>query len=141
MIKEKIVIKAVIGNQPIKIKLSEKIIVTNATNLPYAVWYYQTPTNYFSELSKSINLNLIYVTINNFSQMDKIVNAAVNNNAKVIATRVFNSDDYDKLVSWLKLSKENRAVLFHSASYPYGQLILREYPAQVTFGDINVKFE
>ncbi|MFH1440125.1 MAG: hypothetical protein ABIG89_06150 [Candidatus Woesearchaeota archaeon] len=138
-------IKAIIGNQPISISFNEAIIVTNATDQPYALWYYQTPASYFIQLSellpKSISLNLTYITIDDFNQMDKIIDAAIKNNAHVIAARVFNSDDYDKLKSWLMRTKDNRAILFHSVPYPYGYLIMKEFAEQVTFGDINHVFE
>jgi len=132
---------ALVGNRPLNIKVNEKIIVTNASNTPYALWYYQTPANYFNELSKSIDLNLIYVTMNDFNQMDKIVGAARLHNAKAIATRVYNSYDYEKLKSWLESSRLNRAILFHSMPYPYGYLLLEEFPEQTTFGDVNPIFK
>lgn len=134
---------AVVGAQPIKIRLDEKIIVTNSTDTPYALWYYQTPASYFGQLSASawIALNLTYITLNDFGQMNKIVKAAVIDDAHVIATRVFSLDDYKMLRTWLFMDPSNRAILFHSASYPYGYMMLKEFPNQVTFGDVNPRFE
>jgi hypothetical protein len=133
--------KAQIGKRPIIIKTDEKIIVVNATNNPYALWYYQTPSNYFNELSKSFDLNIAYVTMNDFNQMDKIVDAARLHNSKVIAARVFSYEDYEALKLWLESSYENRVILFHSMPYPYGFLLLEEFPQQTTFGDINPIFK
>ncbi len=132
--------KAIIGGQPLKINLNEKIIVVNSTNKPYALWYYQTPADYFSELSKITKIKPVYITINDFNQTERLTKAAIDNNADVIATRIFNSDDYHKLKSWLNTSIQNNAILFHSAPYPYGYLMFKEFPNQVTFGDINVEF-
>ncbi len=132
--------KVVIGSQPVKIKAGEPIVVMNATDWPYAVWYYQTPANYFTALGESVPLNLEFVQVDGFNQMDRVVKRANAINASVIAARVFNSDDYSVLKQWLSDSRSRRAILFHSASYPYGYLLLKEFHAQVSFDDLNPRF-
>ncbi|MEM4239651.1 MAG: hypothetical protein QXK08_00455 [Candidatus Woesearchaeota archaeon] len=132
--------KIIIGSQPVEISAKEPVVVMNSTDLPYAVWYYQTPANYFSALQESIPLNLYYVQVNGFNQMEKVVQKAKESRAKVIAARVFNSNDYSVLKQWLQSSPGNRAILFHSASYPYGYLLLKEFPGQTSFDDPNPRY-
>lgn len=129
-----------VGKRPIEINLSEKIIVMNSTVSKYALWYYQTPELYFTILSKSVPLNITYITIDSFSGMTDVIGAAEQLNASFVAVRVFNRNDYDKLSAWLSESASHRVMLFHSASYPYGQKIFREFPLQTTFDDPNPKF-
>jgi hypothetical protein len=131
----------VIGGQPVIIKVGEKIVVMNGTDSPYALWYYQTPANYFSALAESVPMNLAYVQVDDFNQMHKVVARAEQLRADVIAARVFNSNDYGQLRQWLAKDAKHRAILFHSASYPYGYLLLKELPGQVTFDDPNPRFE
>ncbi|MEM4253823.1 MAG: hypothetical protein QXR48_00335 [Candidatus Woesearchaeota archaeon] len=129
--------KIIIGGQPVEIKTIEPIVVMNSTDWPYAVWYYQTPANYFSTLQESVPLKIYYVQIDGFNQMEKVVQKAKSVGAKVIAARVFNSNDYDILRKWLVESGQHRAILFHSVSYPYGYLLLKEFPKQTSFDDPN----
>jgi hypothetical protein len=130
----------VIGGQPVEIAARETIIVMNGTGWPYALWYYQTPANYFSALNEAMPLNLVYVQVDDFNQMYKVVSEARKRKANVIAARVFNSNDYEVLKRWLAESADHRAILFHSTSYPYGILLTREYPRQVGFDDPNPRF-
>lgn len=132
--------KIIIGGQPVEISTKEPIVVMNSTDLPYALWYYQTPANYFSTLQESVPLNIYYVQIDGFNQMEKVVQKARSIGAKVVAARVFNSNDYEILKRWLQESPGNRAILFHSVSYPYGYLLLREFPRQTSFDDPNPRF-
>ncbi len=129
--------KAIIGNRPIKITTKDRIMAINATEDAYALWYYQTPASYMSELSKAIPLNITYVTLNEFGQMKKVTEKARETNATVLATRVFNSQDYEAVKEWLDEDETRKVILFHSASYPYGQKIFREYPNQSSFDDPN----
>ncbi|MEM4247338.1 MAG: hypothetical protein QXF14_03385 [Candidatus Woesearchaeota archaeon] len=129
--------KIIIGGQPVEIKTIEPIVVMNSTDWPYAVWYYQTPANYFSTLQESVPLKIYYVQIDGFNQMEKVVQKAKSVGAKVIAARDFNSNDYDILRKWLVESGQHRAILFHSVSYPYGYLLLKEFPKQTSFDDPN----
>jgi hypothetical protein len=131
---------AVIGNRTINITINEPIIAVNSTDTAYALWYYQTPASYFSELSKAIPLNITYVTLDEFEQMNRATQAARDKKSHIIATRVFDKNDYEIIKQWLDEDKKNKAILFHSAPYPYGQKIFREYQNQTSFGDINPVF-
>ncbi len=132
--------KAVIGNRPIKITTKDKIVIANSTDTAYALWYYQTPASYFETLTTAIPLNVTYVSLDSFGQMDKITDKAREIKATIIATRIFNSDDYSAIKKWLDESPERKVILFHSSSYPYGQKIFREYTNQTTFDDPNPEF-
>ena len=128
--------KILFGNQTVTFKINEKIIVLNATE-SYSFSYYATPTIYFTHVQKQslLPLNLTYVTITDFNQMQKLVDAAHEQTAHVIAARVYNEDDYNVLTSWLEETPNNRLILYHSEAYPYGYLVLRNYPLQVSFDD------
>ncbi|MBW2969870.1 hypothetical protein KY319_01980 [Candidatus Woesearchaeota archaeon] len=128
--------KAIIGNRPIKITQEDRIVALNATEDKYALWYYQSPAAYFEELSKAIPLQVEYVTINDFGQMEKATQKARETKATILATRVFNSQDYNAVKKWLDEDPERKVILFHSASYPYGQKIFQEYTS-ATFNDPN----
>lgn len=129
------------GYQPVTINISEPIIVLNATE-EYGISYYATPTIYFLTLKEKTTLpfDLRFVTIDDYGQMDTVVEAAHRKNAHVIAVRVYTEDDYRVISEWLEESPENRVILFHSEAYPYGYLLLRVYPLQVTFGDLAPDF-
>jgi len=129
-----------LGGQPLSIAADETIVVMNGTDWPYALWYYQTPANYFSALRAAVPLKLEFVQIADFNQMRSVVKRAEKLKAQVIAARVFNSNDYGELKRWLLASPHHRAVLFHSSSYPYGYLLLKEFPEQTTFDDPNPRF-
>ena len=131
--------QAIIGNRPITITTKDKIVAVNSTDDAYTLWYYQTPASYMSALSKSIELDISYVTIDDFGQMEKVTEEARNLRATVLATRVFNSQDYKAVKEWLDENEERKVILFHSASYPYGQKIFREY-TRATFDDPNPVF-
>jgi len=133
--------KVFVGAQPITFRTDESFVVMNATLGKYALWYYQTPTSYFESLSQIVDIDdITYISIDDFNQMQKIINIAESIGANVVAVRVFNSDDYKKLKQWLDKSPFHRAILFHSLPYPYGYKILNEFPEQVTFGDVNPRF-
>jgi hypothetical protein len=132
--------KAIIGNRPVKISVKDKIVVANSTDEAYALWYYQTPTSYFETLTQTIPLNVTYLSLDSFGQMNKVTDKAREIKATIIATRVFNSDDYSTIKQWLDESPTRKVILFHSASYPYGQKIFREYTNQTTFDDPNPEF-
>jgi hypothetical protein len=129
------------GNRSVQIGFSEPIVVVNASVDKYALWYYTTPASYFTELQKYVSLNVTYVVLTDFNQMDSVVREAQALNSHVIASRVFNSNDYYHLSRWLNESKYNRLVLFHSTSYPYGVLISSQFPSQVSFDDQNPRFD
>jgi hypothetical protein len=133
--------KVIVGARPMKIPVKETIVVMNATDLPYAIWYYQTPANYFSALKSAVPpLKLEFVQVNSFNQMQNVVRKAEMLKSNVIAARVFNSNDYETLKRWLYQSPKRKLILFHSASYPYGYLLLKEFPEQTTFDDPNPVF-
>jgi hypothetical protein len=133
--------KVIIGARPLEISAKETIIVMNATDLPYAIWYYQTPANYFSALKEAVpSLKLEFVQVNSFNQMANVVRKAEMLKSDLIAARVFNSNDYEVLKRWLYQSPKRKAILFHSSSYPYGYLLLSEFPGQTSFDDPNPRF-
>jgi hypothetical protein len=132
--------RVVFGSRPLAISANEAVVVMNATDSPYSLWYYQSPAQYFSELSGAVQLNLSFVQVTGFGQMERVVSEARSRHSSIIAARVFDSSDYSALKSWLLESRDNRAVLFHSASYPYGVLLLREFPLQTSFDDPNPRF-
>lgn len=130
----------IIGNSPVNISAAEPLVVMNMTGAIFATSYYQTPTIYFNALENFVDLNATYLELNNFYQMDDLIFAAELRDAQVVAARVYNSDDYEQLKRWLAKNNSRRAILFHSASYPYGQKIFKEFPEQTTFDDVNPKF-
>lgn len=130
----------IVGKRAINISVNEPIMIMNMSSSAFATSYYQTPTIYFSELEKRAKLNTTYLTLSGFNQMSDIVFAARLINARVIGARVFNSDDYYHLSHWLMSNNSNRAVLFHSVSYPYGKMLMNEFKNQTTFDDINPRF-
>ncbi|MBN1503143.1 glycosyltransferase family 39 protein [Candidatus Woesearchaeota archaeon] len=137
---ERVEDKIILGLRPISIKEGEKIVVMNSTTDTYGLQYYDTPTRYFRKIANYLFLDLHFVTINNFNQMDKIIQKAEQANASIIAIRVFNSEDYTCVKKWLMDDSSHKAILFHSASYPYGDKLLTEFPSQTSFGDINPIF-
>ena len=126
-----------IGYRPITITPGNKIVVMNVSSDKFSISYYKTPEIYFTNLQKLIKINPIYTTITDFSQMDKIIGKAEQEDADIIAVRIYNIDDYEAVRSWLEKNKDHKAILFHSMPYPYGYKILKEFPSQTTFGDIN----
>ncbi len=127
----------VIGGHSLTIAINETIVVMNATDHPYALQYYQTPAQYLTALREAIPLRLEFVQVNGFNQMASVVTRAEHIGAQVIAARVFSSNDYVALKQWLLASSDHRVILFHSASYPYGVLLFREFLLQTTFDDPN----
>ncbi len=133
--------RVIVGARPLEISAKETIVVMNATDLPYAIWYYQTPASYFSALKEAVpGLKLEFVQVNGFNQLANVVRKAEMLKSNVIAARVFNSNDYEVLKRWLYQSPKRKAILFHSSSYPYGYLLLSEFPEQTTFDDPNPRF-
>lgn len=128
---------AIIGNRPIFIDKKDRIVAVNASADKYALWYYQTPAAYMEILANAYDLNITFVYLEDFGQMELAVKKVREINATILATRVFNRSDYDVVSSWLSESKANKAILFHSASYPFGQKIFNEYPDQTSFDDPN----
>jgi len=132
--------EAVIGNRPIKITTKDRIVAVNSTPAAYAMWYYQTPASYIGALAEVIPLNITYVLLDDFNQMGKATAKAKEIKANILATRVFNSNDYDAVKRWLDEDYSRKVILFHSAPYPYGQKIFNEYPTRTSFDDPNPIF-
>ncbi|RMD58093.1 hypothetical protein D6825_02020, partial [Candidatus Woesearchaeota archaeon] len=131
---------AVIGGRGVYLQAGDSVVVTNATDEKYALWYYQTPASYFDALMHSLPLNATFVELNDFDQMGRVVREARKRGVDFIATRVFSRSDYDVLKGWLSENASRKAILFHSASYPYGQLLFREFVNQTSFDDPNPVF-
>ncbi|MBS4059496.1 MAG: hypothetical protein KG029_03785 [Bacteroidetes bacterium] len=133
---------AVIGGQPISISIDESIMVTNTTG-GYPLQYYDTPYLYFREIERYIGkkLKIMPIDINEYGKADKIVWRAERAGVKVIGIRVASKEEYEAVAWFLRSDKSHRAILFHSAVYPEGYRLFFEFPAQTTFGDINIGFE
>ncbi len=132
-----------IGGRPVKITTKDRVLVVNATSLPYAIWYYQTPTLYFETISKIIPLNITYFTMTDYDPNDQQSDAtrlAEKINATILATRVYTKKDYDAVKSWLLGDTKRKAILFHSASYPAGMMLFSQFPNQTGFDDPNPIF-
>ncbi len=130
--------KIVFGNKPLTFNVNEPIIVQDTVSKKYSMSYYDTPARYFSELEKrGIKLNTVFVEVNDFNQMKKVVDKARTKKANAIAVRIFNSDDYNQVKSWLEENSDHKAILFHSEAYPYGYKLAREFWQQTTFDDVN----
>ncbi len=132
----------ILGNRTLSFGINERIIVMNVSSDKFQISYYSTPAIYFSELEKrtGLDLNIFYIEIDDFNQMSRLIKAAEIFNSSIIAVRVFNSDDYNNVKKWLEEDNSNRAILFHSTSYPYGYKLFKEFPEQTSFDDINIKF-
>jgi hypothetical protein len=130
----------VIGNRPIRISKSDVILAMNVSSDVYATSYYGTPAFYFQRLHEAYPRFVPrYYSISDFGQMEKFIDEAREQNATVVGIRVFNSDDYRYAKEWLAGDKNHRAILFHSAAYPYGVLLMRDFPEQTTFDDVNLR--
>ncbi len=130
----------VVGNQTIVIDAYDKILAMDVSSYKHAISYYSTPALYFKVFSELYpKFDIAYFSITDFYQMDKFIGYAELIDADVIGVRVFNSDDYKYVKRWLEKDNSNRAILFHSSSYPYGIKILEEFPEQTTFDDINIE--
>ncbi|MBS3149057.1 hypothetical protein J4219_09350 [Candidatus Woesearchaeota archaeon] len=132
--------RVLVGNRPISIPKDALVVAVNSTSDAYALWYYQTPASYVEALSSVFPLNVSYVELTQFNQMNRAVDKARSVNASVMFTRVFNSDDYAQIKAWLDEDQSRKVFLFHSASYPYGKLLLDEFPDRASFDDPNPVF-
>jgi hypothetical protein len=133
---------AVIGNQPVTIFLDEVIVVQDITK-DYPAQYYDAPKRYFDSLQKisGIKMKVRTVKVNDLEESYLVVNKAEEINARVIAVRVAYEKDYLAVSNWLKKSKNNRAILFHSAAYDWGYRLFKEFPVQTSFGDPKPLFQ
>ncbi len=133
--------RAVLGNSPITISVSETIVAEDLAENSTAQSYYDTPARYFKNLEMMQKLNVVYAHINRTGEMQTVIDAADSVGASVVGVRVHNIEDYEGLRMWLLNNHNNRAVLFHSTSYPYGYKIFSEFPEQTSFDDINPIFK
>ncbi len=133
---------AIVGDQPISVDINEKMVVSNSKGR-YPLQYYDTPYLYFKELEKysGKEMSIIPVDIEEYGKSGRVVDEARRIGAKLIGIRVAVKEEHDSVYKWLSEDQDNRAVLFHSAVYPEGYKLFFEFPAQTTFGDINVDFE
>jgi len=133
--------KLVFGSRPIEIGMDEPVVVLDTSSEKHGMSYYDTPARYFRLLEeKGAGMNVHYVFIDGFNQLDKLVSRARKLNADIIAARVFNSDDYRKLKQWLLEDLQHKVILFHSEAYPYGYKLAREFRSQTSFDDIRPVF-
>lgn len=130
----------IVGKRPITFSKNTKIIVQDVSDITKVQSYYNTPARYFNILSGITSLNITYVAIDGFSQMGRIIEKAESEKAEIIAVRVHNSDDYTEVKDWLGRSVDNKAILFHSTSYPYGYKLFNRFYFQTSFDDINPIF-
>jgi hypothetical protein len=128
--------RPVIGHQPVKISLSELIVVEDTKQI-YPLQYYDAPSRYFRQLSDSVPLHIKYVTVDQEDQIGRVLRAA----DSVVAVRVKTENEDLELRRWLRESPRHRAILFHSGLYPFAQPLFSDFPHQVTFGDLRPRFE
>ncbi|MGM5488648.1 MAG: hypothetical protein ACQESG_06885 [Nanobdellota archaeon] len=130
----------VYGDAPVVLHRNETIVVTDADiGKTYAIWYYTTPLLYFEQITKTFPLDVTVATIDDFGQLGTVFDTAREQNASVVATRVFNSDDYIDAAQWLDEDESNTIILFHSTMYPYGIKLMQEYEGRISFDDPNVR--
>ena len=132
--------KVLLGGQPVRIAMNEPITVEDTKAL-FPLQYYDSAARYFRRLGQWAKLNLKYVEVNDQDELWKVLNAADQTRSKVVAVRVLTQGEDSSLRRWLKESPERRAVLFHSGLYPFAQGLFKDFPKQVTFGDLRPKFE
>jgi hypothetical protein len=132
--------KTVIGDQPIRFALGETIVVED-TNRPFPMQYYDASARYFRKLNTLLPLKLDYVLVDTPDQIERVLQRAQKLHASAVAVRVATLNEAVRLREWLSRSPQNRAVLFHSGLYPYAQPLFRDFPQQVTFGDLRPQFE
>jgi len=131
--------KVIFGDLPLTIYTNEDIVVADADiGKTHAIWYYAAPKLYFEEISKTFRLNVHAVPMAEFNLTKKIFDKAREIDARLVGSRVYEAEDYNEAKQWLKESRDNRLILFHSMSYPYGLLISQEFRNQVSFDDPNI---
>jgi len=133
--------QALVGFKPLTINITEPVIILNSTEY-YGLSYYSTPSIYFTILQKKtlLDFNITIITVDDYNQLNKLIQEAEKQNARIIAARVYNENDYSNLKQWLEKDKNNKLIIFHSEAYPYGYKLAREFPQQTTFDDINIHF-
>jgi len=134
---------AIIGNQIVKIRLDEPIVVqNNLAQEDNENYYCNTAAKYFRNLNRAYRLNLMITEVlADVTETEKLVAKAKEISAKVIAARIMHHLDKPPIARWLKENKEHRLILFHSAAYVAGLGMFDEFLNQTTFGDLDPKFE
>ncbi len=129
----------VIGDQPVRFRIGEKIVVTDI-KADSVARYYDSGARYFRALSEFVPLQIfpVYVGV---KEDAKAVAEAKRVGADVLGIRVRYQEDYVPVRAWLAESPNHRVVLFHSAPYAPGNRLFTEFPSQVTFGDPHPRFE
>lgn len=118
----------VLGDRPLTVGRDEVVVVMNGSV------YDDAPARYFSLLGFD---NVYYVSSGDAGD---VVAKAEELRSDFIAVRIFDRSDYYPVEEWLEKDLGNRAILFHSISYPYGYILMNDFPEQVTFGDPNPIF-
>lgn len=130
---------AVIGDRPVSFSVSETIVVED-TSAHGNERYHDAAWRYYSELARAVPLRLERVQVEGAGKAARLVARARELGARAVALRVADAEDAGALREWLAQSTENRAVLFHSAPYPDGERLFRDFPRQTTFGDPRPRF-
>jgi hypothetical protein len=130
---------AVIGDRPVRFAVAEPVVAED-THADGGYQYYDAPARYFRRLSEALPLKVDYVEVTGPDQSAKVVERAKAIGAEVIAVRARTEADAQPVREWLAGSPTRRAVLFHTAPYPAGYALYREFPGQTTFGDPRPRF-
>lgn len=125
---------AIVGDTPVAFRLDERIIVEDST-VRGASQYHDAAARYFRRLSRRVPLRLDYRMVRGPGESATLVDRARATGATAIALRVATPEDAAPVRAWLAESPSHRAVLFHSAPYPAGIALFRDFPGQTTFGD------
>jgi hypothetical protein len=110
--------KTVIGGQPIRFSLTEPIVVQDTKQIA-PVQYYDSPARYFRRLRQFVRLRLDFVDVDDVDQIQRLLDRAAQLRSSVVAVRVVTAKEYNALRHWLEQSPKNRAIVFHSALYPF----------------------
>ena len=130
---------AVIGDRPIRFSVTETIVAQD-TDVYGGHQYYSAAAHYFRQLSKLVPLKLQVVKVTGPDQADRVLRRARELRARVIALRVRTTTEAKAVREWLSANRQRRAVLFHTAPYPEGYALFKEFPKQTTFGDPRPRF-
>lgn len=129
----------VIGDRPVTFRVTETIVV-EATQLRGSLQYYDAADRYFAKLAEVLPLRIERVAVDGEGQSGRVIARARQLGAAAVALRVWTEADYVPVRAWLAESTSHRAVLFHSAPYPFGARLFEEFPRQATFGDPRPAF-
>ena len=128
-----------VGGRPITIWRGERVVVQDASGSG-EVRYHDAARRYFERLAEVFPLRLELVRVHELGRADAVVERAFASNARLIALRVANEHDAKPVLEWLDASPKNRALLFHSASYPAGRRVFDAFPGRTSFGDPRPRF-